>query len=308
MFGLDLGIKPVLGDRRMLHPGKRLWARTLCWIVILVFAIMLPFGLVLETLLRVLPNEAPFQFLAHLAGALIVLAAYYVLVQLGEGRVPTELAVASAPLGILAGLAIGLTLFAFVMAILMGVGAYTFAYQGFSPAWRGAALAIESGVLEEVLVRGVVLRLLWRAFGPWLAFIASAFLFGAGHIANPNATLFTVACVAIEAGIMLGAFYALTGRLWVSIGVHAGWNFTQGYLFGAAVSGGNFGDAIAKSAAHSDYPSWLSGGAFGPEASLPALLVCGAVGGLVLWLAWREGRFTKDVATLCLRSQIAAPT
>lgn len=50
-----------------------------------------------------------------------------------------------------------------------------------------------------------------------------------------GATAFTTACVAIEAGVMLGLFYALTGRLWVSIGVHAGWNFTQGTVFGAAV-------------------------------------------------------------------------
>ena len=103
MLGLELGIKPILGDQRMLHPGKRLWARTILWIIILVFAIMVPFGLALETLLHALPNQAPFQFLAHVAAALIVLAAYYLLVRLGEGRDPTELALTSAPIGILAG-------------------------------------------------------------------------------------------------------------------------------------------------------------------------------------------------------------
>ena len=308
MLGLELGIKPVLGDQRMLHPGKWLWARTILWIIILVFAIMIPFGLALETLLHAPPNQALFQFLAHVAGALIVLTAYYLLVRLGEGRDPTELALASAPIGILVGLAIGLAMFSLVMTVLIGVGAYDFTYLGIAPAWRGAGLAIESGILEEVVVRGMVLRVLWRAFGPWMAFIVSMILFGAGHIANPGATIFSAVCVAIEAGIMLGAFYALTGRLWVSIGVHAGWNFTQGYLFGAAVSGGNFGDAIANSTARSEYPSWLSGGAFGPEASLPALMVCTAVGGLVLWLAWRKGRLAKDVATLCLLSQNTAPT
>jgi membrane protease YdiL (CAAX protease family) len=62
-------------------------------------------------------------------------------------------------------------------------------------------LALESGILEEVIVRGVVLRLVWRAFGPAAAFIASALLFGVGHFANPGATWLTTACVAIEAGI-----------------------------------------------------------------------------------------------------------
>jgi membrane protease YdiL (CAAX protease family) len=41
----------------------------------------------------------------------------------------------------------------------------------------------------------------------------------------------------VEAGLMLASFYLLTGRLWMSIGVHAAWNFTQGWLWGARVSG-----------------------------------------------------------------------
>ena len=179
------------------------------------------------------------------------------------------------------------------MMIMIGLHFYDFAYHGPVSAWKSVSLAIESGVFEEVLVRGVVLRLMWRAFGPWWAFLISGALFGAGHIGNPGATAFTTACIAIEAGIMLGSFYALTGRLWVPIGVHAGWNFTQGYLFGTAVSGGNFGDAIAKSTARNDLPHWVTGGSFGPEASLPAFAVCMAVGVATLWMSWKAGRFSK---------------
>ena len=67
----------------------------------------------------------------------------------------------------------------------------------------------------------------WRAFGPWIAFAVSAALFGFGHIADPNAPVFAAICIALEAGIMLGAFCALTARVWVSIGVHAAWPFTR---------------------------------------------------------------------------------
>jgi hypothetical protein len=189
------------------------------------------------------------------------------------------------------------------MAIMIASGLYDITYQGPASAWRGAGLAIESSVLEEVIVRGVVLRLVWRAFGPAAAFIVSCLLFGLGHIANPGATLFTTSCVAIEAGIMLGSFYSLTGRLWVSIGVHAGWNFTQGYLFGATVSGGDFGLSIATSTARSAVPSWLTGGAFGPEASVPAFAVCTIVGAAVLWAASRKGRFRKTPPTTRMSSQ-----
>jgi len=137
------------------------------------------------------------------------------------------------------------------------------------------------------------MRLSWRAFGPWPALVLSAVLFGAGHIGNPGATLFNTACIAIEAGLMLASFYMLTGRLWVSIGFHAAWNFTQGYIFGAAVSGGDFGNSIARSTAHAGWPDWLTGGVFGPEASLPALGTCSVLGCATLWFAWRAGRFSR---------------
>jgi uncharacterized protein len=184
-------------------------------------------------------------------------------------------------------------MFSVVMAASIATGLYDFSYHGPASAWRGASLALESGILEEVIVRGVVLRLVWRAFGPIVAFVVSGLLFGAGHIANPGATLFTTACVAIEAGVMLGSFYALRGRLWVSIGVHAGWNFTQGYIFGALVSGGDFGASLATSTPRPGLPTWLTGGAFGPEASVPAFAVCSTVGAVVLWLAWRGNRVPR---------------
>ncbi len=303
MSTLEWGIQPVLGDQRILRAGKWLPVRSLCWMVVMIFAIALAFGPAMEAISHSLPKQPLYQYLAKASGALIVLSTYWVLVRLGERRVPSELALTSAPLGILAGLATGLIMFAAGMAIMIASGLYDIAYHGPASAWRGAGLAIESGVLEEVIVRGVVLRLVWRAFGPAAAFIVSCVLFGLGHIANPGATLFTTACVAIEAGIMLGSFYSLTGRLWVSIGVHAGWNFTQGYLFGATVSGGDFGPSIATSTARSAIPSWLTGGAFGPEASVPAFAVCTIVGAAVLWAASRKGRFRKTPPTTRMSSQ-----
>lgn len=81
-----------------------------------------------------------------------------------------------------------------------------------------------------------------------------------------------------------------------------GWNFTQGYVFGAAVSGGELGLSIARSTPLAGVPDWLTGGAFGPEGSLPALLVCGTIGGLALWLAWKEGRLTRHAATSAVKN------
>ena len=266
---------------------------------VLIGTVLLAYVPGVRAISHALPPQSALKFLARLGGVLVVLGAYTALIRIGEGRKASEIAVAFAPKGLLAGLAIGAILFSAVMAVLVGTGVYDFTWHGPASAWHGAGLAMEAGILEELIVRGILLRLLWRVLGPWVAFAASAVLFGAGHIGNPGATPFSTACIAIEAGLMLGSFYALTGRLWVSIGVHAGWNFTQGYVFGAAVSGGDLGDAIATSAPTGNYPDWLTGGAFGPEASLPALAICTSVGVAVLWLCWRSDRFRQAPGHLC---------
>jgi hypothetical protein len=283
-----------LGDERILRPGKLLWLRSLVWLVGFTFLLALSFGPLGEALKSLIPGDhLPLQFAARTLGAVVALCVYILLVRVVENRRPSELALRPALPELLVGLLLGLAMFGATMAVLLGTGAYVTELNEAGPAWQAAGLAIESGVVEELIIRGVILRLLWRAFGPMIAFVGSAALFGAGHLPNPGSSLFAALCIALEAGIMLGAFYALTGRLWVSIGVHVGWNFTQGYLFGAAVSGGDAGPSLARSAPAAGHPEWLTGGAFGPEASLPALLVCSSVGIATLWAAWRAGRFSR---------------
>jgi membrane protease YdiL (CAAX protease family) len=281
-------ISPELGQRRVLHPGRWRWLRALAWILPLVFAVALPYGLWVDSLL---PAGDVATFLVQLLGAPLALGCYALVVLLGENRAAREISPRAAPVGLAAGVLLGLLMMCAVMAILIGTGLYDTTFLGSVSAWKPAGLALQAGVVEELIIRGVLLRLVWRAFGPWAGFILSAVVFGAGHLANPGATVLAAVCIALEAGVMLGAFYALTGRLWVSIGVHLSWNFAQGYLFGAAVSGGDTGAAIARSTARPDAPEWLTGGAFGPEASVPALLVCSAVGVAALLLARKLGRF-----------------
>lgn len=288
-------LHPVeLGERRFLHPGMLRWLRSLAWAVGLFFLVALTAFTTTEALGKLFPKTlGPAQFLAHVAGSVVGLCVYGLAVWLAEGRKASELALKPLLPQLAAGLLIGAVMFAAVMGIMVVGGLYDIKLLGPAPAWTALGNAVQSGVVEELMIRAVLLRLVWRAFGPWIAFAVSAALFGFGHIANPNATVFAAVAIALEAGIMLGAFYALTGRLWMSIGVHAAWNFTQGYLFGAAVSGGDFGPAIANSVARPGAPELLTGGPFGPEASAPALIVCTLVGLVVTWMAWRAGQFAK---------------
>lgn len=286
MIDMTRWVRPLeLGERRFLHPGPLLWLRAIGWALALFFLVVLVSMPTTEMLGKALPKTGVAQFGAHVVGALVALGVYALAVRLAEGRWPSEIAWRPLLPQLGAGLLIGVAMFAAVMGLMAAFNLYDIALLGPAPAWISLGKAVQSGVVEELMIRAVLLRLVWRAFGPGIAFAVSAALFGFGHMPNPNATVFAAVAIALEAGIMLGAFYALTGRVWMSIGVHAAWNFTQGYLFGAAVSGGDFGPAIATSTARPGFPEWLTGGAFGPEASLPALVVCTGVGAVVTWMA-----------------------
>ncbi|KTF35814.1 membrane protein [Xanthomonas vesicatoria] len=285
----------ALGERNVLQPGRLRWLRAIGWAVLLLVVVATLAPMAGRGVGSLLPKDSrPLQLVASLVGIAVGLAIYVLAVRLAEGRRASELALRPMLPQLTIGLVVGAAMFATVMGIMALFGLYDIQALGPAPAWTAVRKALQAGVIEELLFRAIFLRLVWRAFGPWVAFAASAALFGFGHIANPHATVFAALCIALEAGLLLGAFYALTGRLWMSIGVHIAWNFTQGYLFGAAVSGTDMGPAIARSTARSGFPEWLTGGAFGPEASLPGVLICLAVGLTVLWMAWRAGSFAKQ--------------
>ncbi len=128
-------------------------------------------------------------------------------VWLGEGRGASELALRPALPSFAAGAALGLVMMASMMGILVTTGAYDITLVGAPPAWTGLGLALQAAVTEELWMRALLLRLLWRAFGPVPAFIVAALVFGGLHLANPGATPLAGATV-IMAGLMFCALYA----------------------------------------------------------------------------------------------------
>ncbi|MDB5705733.1 MAG: putative metal-dependent rane protease [Sphingomonas bacterium] len=190
-----------------------------------------------------------------------------------------------------AGLLSGLILFSVVVGIIAAFGGYR--VIGEHPAsvlLPVLAISITSGVTEEIMLRGIFFRLIESWLGSWIALILSAALFGALHLGNPNATLLAGSAIALEAGVMLAALYMLTRRLWAAIGLHAAWNFTQGGIYGIAVSGFKQDGVLVPRVTGSDL---LTGGSFGAEASLPAIIVCTAFGIALLVAAHRRDRFVK---------------
>jgi hypothetical protein len=149
---------------------------------------------------------------------------------------------------------------------------------------------ILAAVLEEVAMRGIIFRILEQWLGSWIALALSAAIFGLLHLLNPGTTLLNAVSIMLEAGIMLAAAYMLTRRLWLCIGIHFAWNFTQGGIFSAAVSGGATRGLLQAKLVGAE---WLTGGAFGVEASAVALTVCACAGLLFVIAAKRKGNVVR---------------
>jgi membrane protease YdiL (CAAX protease family) len=213
----------------------------------------------------------------HAAGAAVLailcLAAYVAASKWIERRTPAELAIDRALPETGAGMVGGLGLFSLVMAILWVAGVYHPAGRGTTSGLAGGLVfALMAGILEEILFRGLLFRLSSKLVGTWGALLLTAALFGAAHAGNRGATVSSSLAIALEAGILLGAAYAATGRLWVPIGLHVGWNFTEGSVFGMTLSGNNMASGLLRGTLNG--PRILTGGEFGPEASLVAVIVC----------------------------------
>ena len=215
-------------------------------------------------------------------------AAYRAYVVAVEQRAVTEFDPRGAPRELAAGFVLGAAFFTATIATLAGLGVYRIVGRHDLAIVVAPLLgAIGTAVIEEILFRGIVFRIVESALGTWLAFIVSSALFGLLHLVNPQATLQGAVAIAFEAGVRLAAAYVLTRRLWLPIGIHAGWNFTQGGIFGVSVSGfrsrGLFDGTLTG-------PEWLSGGSFGAEASIVAVVLGIVLGATLVTMASRRGR------------------
>ncbi|GAB3442125.1 hypothetical protein GCM10027570_09130 [Streptomonospora sediminis] len=155
-----------------------------------------------------------------------------------------------------------------------------------------AGMMASVAVIEEVLFRGVVFRILEERTGTVIALAASSVLFGATHLVNTNATLWGTLSIALTGGILMAAGYVLTRSLWLPIGLHFGWNFTHAGIFGVVQSASDTAPDGLLNTTLSGSPL-LTGGTFGPEASPVALLVCLVPAVFLLYRAARTGQIRR---------------
>jgi uncharacterized protein len=219
---------------------------------------------------------------------LVAIALYYAYARFIERREVTELTTPGLAREWAIGAVCGAGLYTASAVSLMLLGIYK--VEGLNPVsfmLPALALAIKSGVFEELIFRGVLHRSVETLFGSWVAILVASLAFGLIHLTNPEATLGGAIYICIEAGLLLSAAYLVTRRLWMCMGFHMAWNYFQSAVFSGVVSGAVADPGLLK--ATIDGPEWLTGGSFGMEHSIFALVYCTSVGVILLVIAIRRG-------------------
>lgn len=185
----------------------------------------------------------------------------------------------------LAGIGITFAQFIFIFGVMLAFNWLTF--EGFAWQFDPINTVITStftffivfifvGWNEELLSRGYHLQTLASGLNLFWGVVISSAVFGLLHLQNPSATWVSTAGI-FFAGIFLAYGYLRTKQLWLSIGLHIGWNFCEGVVFGFPVSGL---ETYALTRIEITGPELWTGGPFGPEAGLivlPSLLVGAAL-------------------------------
>jgi uncharacterized protein len=193
---------------------------------------------------------------------------------------------------------VGITFLQMGLIFLLMLGLNWLTFNGFAWEFDPVGLVVKNSLLfftifmlvgwnEELLSRGYHLQTIASGLNLFWGVVISSAVFGLLHLGNPSANLVSTAGIFL-AGVFFAYAYIRTKQLWLPIGLHWGWNFFEGVVFGFPVSG----LAIYPLARiEVTGPVLWTGGAFGPEAGLiviPALVL----GALLIYLytAKRTGK------------------
>lgn len=192
------------------------------------------------------------------------------------------------PVQLASGLATGALLMLAPAALLWATGAVSWHAN---PAWSSSltstlTILALAAAAEELLFRGFIFQRLIDGVGMWPAQLLIGALFTLTHsdaLKEAGAIAYLAGANIFVASVLFGLAFVRTRSLALPFGLHFAANVTQGPILGFGVSGNNEPGLLA--ATLSDAPTWLTGGAFGLEASVPGF-VSVLVLTLLLW-RWR---------------------
>lgn len=223
-----------------------------------------------------------------LVTAVLAILVYGWVVRWSEKRAPVEVAPRRALGGLGLGVLIGFVWFGSVIVNIWFLGDYKAGPGSVIGALGLFGFMAAASVTEELMFRGVAFQHLEKLGGTWVALAATSITFGLWHAINPDATVWGTIAIMLSAGLALGSAFAATRSLWVTIGLHFGWNFAESGIFGTEVSGNGANQGLLHGVTSG--PSIITGGQFGPEASPYTIIFGFIVTAIFLYVAHRKGR------------------
>lgn len=187
-----------------------------------------------------------------------------------------------APRRLARGAAVGVAAIAATAAVLWLVGVLRIeavpAAGAPVPGWGATALRLllvlaPAALWEEVVFRGVLYDVAEEAGGATVARLSSSVAFALVHAANPGAGGRTLAAVCL-AGVGLALVRERLGSLPAAWTAHLAWNWVMAAVLHVPVSGLPFDTPGYRSVLRG--PDWVTGGGWGPEGGVVAMVVMGA--------------------------------
>ncbi len=145
---------------------------------------------------------------------------------------------------------------------------------------------------EELWCRGFLYERLHEKYPLWVSVAVNGILFGLLHIFNPGVTVLSIVSIMI-CGFSYSLLRWYSGNIWIAMGIHTGWNFTQNFIFGLPNSGLVSEASIFHLDAATGVSNLIYDYGFGVEGALPAVLMDAAVGVICVLLAARSGRLRE---------------
>lgn len=279
-----------LGSSGILAPGRWIRLRAILWATILT-ALALGCFLASQYLTGWLHLPPGGSYFVVLGVPMLAFIGYAILVKTVEKRNAVEVFLHA---GIIAEISVG-ALFGFLFlcamtAFLWSVGLYQVQMGHWQHIFDSFVFnSYLSGMMEELMFRAILLRILARMFGIGWGLVLSSILFGVAHLTHGD--WLAVLGITINAGLTMGLLYMATGRIWMAVGLHTAWDFTEDSLLGV-----NSHNGLLSSMPVAGKPEFLTGGHFGPDSSILALSL-GALAVAAIFYGQRKGFFRRTLPT-----------
>ncbi|GFN32974.1 CPBP family intramembrane glutamic endopeptidase [Paenibacillus xylaniclasticus] len=258
----------------------------LIWMLVGAFGIILT-KVIFGSLSR--DSQALGSITLALLGSAVAIVVYWLAMKLLARRPVPELLIPRRALSeSILGAVIGLIFIIVSTALIVLLGGYSFKWSAdnvSSVVLPIIAAQLGAAFVEELVFRGLAFQAIEKMGGSLLALALTSLFFGIAHLGNPGATVWGAVCIALEAGVLLGAAFLWRRNVWFIIGLHFMWNTIEG-LSGIPVSGhpstGLFTVEVTG-------PTLLTGGQFGLEASIVPVIISLLIAIPMLIFAYRKG-------------------